>query len=319
LFVETGPREDIESFDKEVFFVAQKTQRSFYWSVQRLAVLVPLYGRRVLNSEKHFRGLTRQTVERWRSLEELAGERLSQAPGRSLKRRNCRPGFAEFRPRTNFCNENTLCPFCWARTASTVWSAIDRSMFNADHPGGSVGAPYDVYFVNRSVVVANNLRELIAGRTAERRRERSYLRCLAGYEVSSAEPHEIRTPELPTRTMRFHTRQLFIVRPDDALGSFPLSTSVRVTRFARPTRSQIALLVARMCRYPVGFLKPPSPEYPLARAVVAYLDARHRCKLWTPFGQLRMGEAAAGSLETPRDFYSQFNVPAARAMAPDAF
>lgn len=271
-----------DPYDKDVFFTPLPTPVTFYWRAQRYGVLVPLFGRQAIASRRHIVGHVQELVRLWRGLNARPGLDLPRGPDRLRKRLNCRPGFMQFRPHTNYCHEATICPFCWARGLGEVWSAFDRFAF--PQGTGRVPSEFDLQLTTRRLDFAGDLPALLGGRAVARRAELRRLRYLAGHEVVSVEPLVRRDDTGPVNTLKVSVRQLFVTERGAPLGDLP--ASVMITVYPSPTRGSLAINVARLCRYPVGFLKPPTPDFPVAPALNSFLAARKGRRLWNALGDL---------------------------------
>lgn len=270
--------------------------------IQRLAVLVPLFGTEAVEPEPVPR-LTLKLVDRWRGrVMELAEAGLPGLAGDDAKAwqarkyaMNCLPTFAIVPQRTRCCRLREICPFCWAREVRETWMKIDRAFFAPT--GGKGPSAFDMVEVGRDVPLPLRVNSDRYGRVLPEGESIEALpEYFAGWAASRhglIKKSEGLLASFQTIHIGFeggrwvvgHRSILMIDHRGVSYGPKDHSQFRYFRHHGRPDRRTVMHAVAGACRYPTFLLRGD------AGLVVRYLGARKKRKLSAMTGTFRNGKA----------------------------
>ncbi len=247
--------------------------------MQIAAVLFQLVGRYARRNGRD--AALGRLIRWWRvHVTKLAEAGLPRIRGKKLQyARNCRPAFGAVVPNdARPCSLTRVCPFCWARTAESVFR---RTVRTADAIRMLVG-PFDLlewqlsYQLNLASEpfpeVAFDIRLRHASNAAQ------MLSTLGGHLITTVEPAGSLSSdnEFPQVSYRFFT----LLEPGASISE---DWPGRGRCWPNPTEEELAGVVGRTHRYPVGLMRGS------AESVVGILEAIGRTRLTRSYGAMLNG------------------------------
>lgn len=126
---------------RDVYFTPHGCYRGYGAAVARSAVLYSLTGVPTFNAkardeyESTVAASSISVLIKWRYLLDALSTHGWHGNSDESYLRNCSSAFVLARPLTRQCKHRQICPHCYARQVSDIWSAIDAAMPNDRHDG----------------------------------------------------------------------------------------------------------------------------------------------------------------------------------------